>query len=123
MARSEAEKPPYELRDHWLATWEQALSTMKDQGTWHPVQRPVLDEYVFALRAADEARRTDDASQWDRHARRARSLARDLVLTPEAQRLHGIKHGDRRDENPFATFVPDVTDLDQKREERRRRRA
>lgn len=105
MARGEVEKPPYELRDHWLATWEQALSTMKDQGTWHPVQRPALDEYVFALAAAEAARRAGEDSQWDRHTRRARALARDLVLTPEAQRLHGI-HGERRSESPFAGFAP-----------------
>jgi hypothetical protein len=33
------------------------LKTLKAQGTWAWEQKPLLDEYVHALRAADDARR------------------------------------------------------------------
>jgi hypothetical protein len=117
--RPEVEKPPGGLRGHWLATWEQALSTMKDQGTWHPVQRPLLDEYVYASQAAEAAREAGEDAQWDRHVRRARALARDLVLTREAQRLYGISGEREKKTSPFAGFAPPDDEIAKKRAAKR----
>lgn len=51
-----AEKPPRGLNAYWLGVWRHALKTLKAQGTWAWEQKPLLDEYVYALKAAEEAR-------------------------------------------------------------------
>lgn len=56
MAIPSVERPPPKLTSHWLAVWRCALKTMQEQGTWEPELRPLLDEYVYALRAAESAR-------------------------------------------------------------------
>jgi hypothetical protein len=100
--------------------WDHALGVMKEQGTWAWELKPLLDEYVFALRAAEATRdgfgwldaleryaeNADELpeiawsvlrevagslpTQWDRHTKRAAGLADKLVLTPEAKRRHGV---------------------------------
>jgi hypothetical protein len=110
------ERPPKNLNAYWLGVWRRALKTMKAQDTWAPEQKPLLDEYVYALRGAEAAREgftwlekledvdelTDTAwktlasiagglpTQWDRHTKRAAALAEALILTPKSQRAHGI---------------------------------
>jgi hypothetical protein len=110
------ERPPKGLDAYWLGVWRLALKTMQDQGTWSGEQRPLLDEYVFALRGAESARQgfawldhltdvvaSDEVdfiklaqiagalpTQWDRHTKRAAALADVLILTPKSQRAHGI---------------------------------
>jgi hypothetical protein len=104
------------LNSYWTHVWDHALSVLKAQGTWTWEQKPFLDEYVFALRAAEAARdgfawlehleQVEELSeqawktlasisgglptQWDRHTKRAAALADALILTPKAQRAHGI---------------------------------
>lgn len=56
MAIPSAERPPRGLDARWLAVWRHALKTLKEQGTWAWEQRPLLDEYLYALKAAEEAR-------------------------------------------------------------------
>lgn len=51
-----AETPPRGLDAYWLGVWRHALKVLKAQGSWAWEQKPLLDEYVFALRAADQAR-------------------------------------------------------------------
>lgn len=111
-----AERPPRGLDAYWLGHWRHCLKQLKEQGTWRWEQRPLLDEYVFALKAAEDARNgfewldhlrhavaSEDVdfvalqsiasglpTQWDRHTKRAASLAETLVLTPRAQRAHGV---------------------------------
>lgn len=118
--RPTAERPPVGLNAYWLGAWRHALSLMKEQGTWGWELKPLLDEYVYALRAAEATRdgfawldalevyaeNADELPeiawatlaqiasslpiQWDRHTKRAALLADKLVLTPEARKRHGI---------------------------------
>lgn len=127
-----AEKPPKGLNAYWLGVWRHALKVMKADGTWAFELRPLLDEYVFALRAAEATRDgfrwldaleryAEDAddlpeiawsvlrevagslpTQWDRHAKRAAALADKLILTPEAKRRHGLFDDTAESEDPFA---------------------
>lgn len=111
-----AERPPEGLNAYWLGVWRHALKTMQAQGSWAWEQRPLLDEYVFALRGAQDARDgfawldkleaciddSDDVpdiawgvlakiagglpTQWDRHTKRAAALADQLALTPRGRK-------------------------------------
>lgn len=57
MARTPAaESPPRGLTAYWLGVWRCALRVLKEQGTWSWEQKPLLDEYVHALRGAEAAR-------------------------------------------------------------------
>jgi hypothetical protein len=55
-----AETPPPGLNAYWLGVWRHVLKVLKEQKTWAWEQRPLVDEYVFALKAAEEARRGFD---------------------------------------------------------------
>lgn len=97
------ERPPA-VKEPWLGIWRFALRQMQAQGTWTPVCKPLLDEYVAALRLAVEHRALAEAdpvqvnresglqhmhagfSSADREHRRAQALAVELLLTPKAQR-------------------------------------
>lgn len=98
-----AERPPEGLDAYWLGVWRHALKTLKAQETWAWEQKPLLDEYVFALEEAATSRdlaksdpyhETDKGllhphpgfAQADRAARRAIVFADTLKLTPEQQR-------------------------------------
>jgi len=106
-----AERPPAGLSAHWTHTWTHALKVLKAQGTWAWEQKPLLDEYVFALRESQTARELAEAdpyhetdkgllhphpgfAQADRAARRALVLADALKLTPEQQRKLGTTSSD-----------------------------
>ncbi len=95
-----AETPPQGLDAYWLGVWRHALKVMQEQGSWRWEQRPLLDEYVFALIAAHEARLADLATVWDRHANRSLRLANALVLTPEAQAKLLVVDDDTEDAIP-----------------------
>lgn len=114
------ERPPKGLTAYWTGTWRRALKTLKEQGTWAPEQKPLLDEYVHALRGAEEARKgfawldhLEDAvaseevdfislrtiatglpTQWDRHTKRAAALADQLALTPRGRKAISFSSGE-----------------------------
>ncbi|GAC1406101.1 MAG: hypothetical protein NVSMB60_25780 [Mycobacterium sp.] len=92
-----AERPPEGLDAWWLGVWRGALKALKEQGSWAWQQRPLLDEYVFALIAAQSARDDEDAGVWDRHVRRASVLADQLALTPRGRKAVGV--GEESDGN------------------------
>jgi hypothetical protein len=124
-----AERPPTGLDAYWLGVWRHALKALKEQGTWKAEQKPLLDEYVFALRAAEATRdgfawleKLEDVAsrdevdwqvlgqianalptQWDRHVKRAEKLAQTLLLTPESQSRHANSDSDE-EKDPFAEF-------------------
>jgi hypothetical protein len=109
--RPTCERPPSGLNSYWTHVWDHALKVMRDQGTWAWELKPLLDEYVFALKGAEDARvgfgwldhlkesvASEDVdwlvlrqvagalpTQWDRHTKRAAALADALVLTPAAK--------------------------------------
>lgn len=102
-----AETPPFGLTAYWLGVWRHALKVMKEQDSWAWEQKPLLDEYVAALVEAEGARQlakedpyheTEKGllhphpgfAQADRASRRAVVLAGTLLITPEAQRAHGL---------------------------------
>lgn len=125
-----AERPPKGLSAHWLGVWRGALKVMKQQGTWSWEQKPLLDEYVYALRAADDCRQGFDwldgmlerdwekfedlrvleriavglPVRWDQHAKRAAALADQLVLTPRGRKAAGIGQDDE-DEPPAPSAI------------------
>lgn len=124
-----AEKPPEGLNAYWLGVWRHCLKTLKDQGSWAWEQKPLLDEYVFAMRGAADARKgfkwldhlaeavasedvdwvvlrtiaTGLPTQWDRHVKRAAALADQLGLTPRGRKAGGIGGRQEADEpaDPF----------------------
>ncbi len=139
MAISSVERPPG-LPAPWLDVWRGALKAMKEHGTWAPAMRPLLDEYVFALRAASDARegfagldRLEDAAaseeidwvalrqvatglpvQWDRHVKRAAALADQLGLTLRGRMAAGSTANMAAATDPFAK----LDELSQRRRKR-----
>lgn len=118
--RPTAERPPAGLNSYWTHTWQHALKVLKEQGSWSWEQKPLLDEYVFALIGAEDARNgfkwldaleryaenVDDTPeiawstlgkiaaglpvQWDRHTKRAMALADQLGLTDRGRKAADI---------------------------------
>jgi hypothetical protein len=103
------EKAPGGLHEPWLGIWRISLKQMKEQGSWVVSQRPLLDEYVYALRAAHGARTSaESAVAWDKHSKRALALADALGLTPKAKKAFG-KAGEggkdgEQSSDPFSTL-------------------
>lgn len=132
-----AERPPQGLSAYWLGVWRHALKTLKDQGSWAWEQKPLLDEYVYALMEAERARvgfgwldalehyarDADDLpqiawttlgqiasslpTQWDRHTKRAAALADQLALTPRGRKAVGVVEDDEVTVDPFAALDED----------------
>ena len=122
--RPTAERPPSGLDSYWTHVWDHALKVLKEQDTWAWELKPLLNEYVYALKGAADARdgfawlehleesvASEDINwivlqriagglptQWDRHTKRASALAETLLLTPAARRRHGL--GTDSDEKP-----------------------
>lgn len=127
MAAPVAETPPQGLDAYWLGVWRHALKTLQEQASWAWEQKPLLDEYVFALRAAEDARKgfkwldalevyaenAEDMpeiawstlakivgglpTQWDRHTKRAMALADQLALSERGRKAVGIRDDDEED--------------------------
>jgi hypothetical protein len=123
-----AERPPRGLDARWLGVWRHALKCLREQGSWRWEQAPLLAEYVYALRAADDARegfawldRVGELAEepvdfqalakvasglpnvWDRHVRRAQALADQLALSERGRRAAGV--GVERGEAPADPFA------------------
>lgn len=96
---------PSGLDADYSSVWRLALKALTDQETWTPAQRPLLDEYVFALQAAEVARLADEPTHWDRHAKRASVLADQLALSPRGRKAVGCGN-DEQPTDPFARFAP-----------------
>lgn len=50
------EKCPEGLGPNWNAIWRLTRDELKDAGTFSASMRPLLDEFVFALKGAEDAR-------------------------------------------------------------------
>lgn len=129
--RATADRPPKGLNSYWTHTWDRARSVMVEQGTWAWELKPLLDEYVYAMRAAEAARHgfkwldaleeyaenADDLpeiawsvlreiagglpTQWDRHTKRAAALADQLALTPRGRKAIALADTTEEPEDPF----------------------
>lgn len=136
-----AETPPEGLDAYWLGVWRHALKQLKEQGSWAWEQKPLLDEYVHALRAAEDARKgfkwldalevyaenADDLPEiawstlrgiasglpnvWDRHAKRAMSLADQLALTDRGRKAAGVFDAGEDEEPSGLDALDNVTPL------------
>ena len=94
---------------------------MKRDQTWGLHLHPLLIEYVFALKAARVARDSDQATAWDRHMRRAMTLADQLGLTPGARRRLGVANREKDDvAAQFADLDNAVVDLSARRAQKQR---
>lgn len=119
-----AERPPQGLPAYWVGVWRHALKQLKDQDSWAWEQKPLLDEYVYALKGAEDARKgfkwldaleiyAENAeelpeiawstlagiaaglpAQWDKHTKRAMALADQLALTDRGRKAAGVTLGD-----------------------------
>lgn len=133
MAVPTAERAPSGLNSYWTHTWQHALRTLKEQGSWAWEQKPLLDEYVFALIGAEQARvgfkwldalerYAEDADelpdiawstlgkiagslpvQWDRHTKRAMALADQLALSERGRKAVGL--GEQESDEPADPFA------------------
>ena len=104
------------------------MKQLQDQGSWAWESKPLLDEYVYALKAAEDARKgfrwldaleeyaenADELpeiawsvlgriasglpSQWDKHTKRAMALADQLALTDRGRKAAGIRDDDDAEE-------------------------
>lgn len=122
--RPTAERSPSGLSSYWTHVWDHALKQLQAQGSWAWEQKPLLDEYVFALKGAEDARNgfkwldaleeyadgADDLPeiawmtlgkiaaglpiQWDRHTKRAMALADQLALTDRGRKAAGVGNSD-----------------------------
>lgn len=138
-----AERPPQGLDAYWTGAWRHALSTLKEQGTWAWELKPLLDEYIYALRGAEATRNgfawlealeeyaehADELpeiawsvlreiagslpTQWDRHTKRAAALADQLALTPRGRKVVGI--GDSDDDASKGDPLAELDQLAQRR--------
>lgn len=136
-----AERPPEGLNAYWLGVWRHALKQLQDQGSWAWEQKPLLDEYVYALKAAEDARKgfkwldalevyaenADDLPEiawstlrgiasglpnvWDRHAKRAMALADQLALTDRGRKAADIHDGDEAEEPSGLDALDNVTPI------------
>src|SRR5262249_45427062 len=89
------------LDAYWLGAWRAALKQLKEQGSWVPAHKPLLDEYVRALQLADRAFKSDAGG--DRHSKRALAYAVELELTPRVQKARKKpKEPDAKPQDPFA---------------------
>lgn len=138
-----AERPPRGLDANWLGVWRHALKTMKAQQTWTWEQAPLLAEYVYALREAEDERdnarsqpyrETDQGlmhphpgfSISDRAVKRANALAKTLRLTHEEQEKlrksrAGKDESQRKDKTPEQIAAEEFAELDELAERRRTR--
>lgn len=124
------ERPPG-IKMPWLQVWRNALRELKETGVWAPHVRPLLDEYVYALKGAADCRdgfawldhlegcvASEDIdwivlgkiagglpTAWDRHTKRAAALADQLALTPRGRKAAGLI-GEESDgvEDPFGAI-------------------
>src|SRR5258708_588369 len=97
-----AETPPAGLDAYWVGVWRHVLKVLKEQGTWAWEQRPIVDEYVFALVHAKRAREEEEMKVWDTLARRAAALADQLALTPRGRKGLKMREEDVQQETPLA---------------------
>src|SRR5437667_342125 len=101
MGVSALERPPG-WPEPWLGLWRITHKQLREQGSWVPAHKPLLDEYVRALKLARTAFEAGEGG--DRHSKRALAYATELGLTPRAQKALRVKAKEAVDgeQDPFA---------------------
>lgn len=105
------ERPPG-WPEPWLGLWRVSHRQLREQGSWVPAHKPLLDEYVRALKMAANA--FDAGEGGDRHAKRALAFAVELGLTPKTQKVLRVKakEAENGEQDPFRS----LDELEQKRQ-------
>jgi hypothetical protein len=86
MARNRSVSPPPDLPDDGKVLWRAAVRQLQEQGSWRPVDGPLLESYVQSVLSARASRR---AGQHDAAAiaeRDAAARATSLLLTADTRR-------------------------------------
>src|SRR5687767_12965260 len=85
MPRNRTVSPPSDLPEPGRVLWRAAVRQLQEQGSWRPVDGPLLESYVHLILRARACR---DAGQHDLAAaaeRDAAARARDLLLTADTR--------------------------------------
>ena len=111
MGVSPLEQPPG-WPEPWLGLWRITHKQLKEQGSWVPAHKPLVDEYVRALKLANAAFEAGEGG--DRHSKRALAYAVELGVTPEARKQLALKAKEAAggDKDPFEA----LDELEQKRQ-------
>lgn len=99
------EMEPAGLSEHWSGVWQGTRDALVECEAWGSELKPFLDEYVFALVAAESAREAGASTAWDRHAKRAMRIAELLCVTPRARRLAFGPPAAPEPDDPFRQFI------------------
>lgn len=97
MARNRTVSPPPRLPEPGRILWRAAVRQLQAQGSWRPVDGPLLESYVHSVMYARACR---DVGQHDAAAsaeRDAAQRARDLLLTADTR--HRAPNGKPRSTN------------------------
>jgi hypothetical protein len=71
MARNRSVSPPPDLPDDGKVLWRAAVRQLQEQGSWRPVDGPMLESYVQSVLSARASRRAgqhDSAAVAEQHA-------------------------------------------------------
>lgn len=86
MGRNRSVSPPPEFSDDAKSLWRTAVRQLQQQGTWRPVDGPLLESYVQCVLAARDSRRAGRHDFASISERDAADRAAALMLTPETRR-------------------------------------
>lgn len=84
--RPRSVSPPPEFSDDAQTLWRACVRQLQEQGTWRPVDGPLLESYVQSVITARAARRAGQHDMAAAAEDRAAVRASALMLTPESRR-------------------------------------
>ncbi len=87
MARNRTVSPPPDLPDDGKVLWRAAVRQLQTQGSWRPVDGPLLESYVHSVLAARGARAAGQHGIAASAERDAADRAGTLLLTADT-RMH-----------------------------------
>jgi phage terminase small subunit len=98
------------LTERLSTIWQASYRQIDEAGDLTPAMEALLEEFVFALKGAQDARFAGVSVAEDKAVKRASQLADQLGLSPKTRRKASAKH----DKDPFAA----LDELEQKRQNR-----
>ena len=100
---------PSGLNDRLSAVWVASREELEGAGNLTPAMEALLEEFVLALKGAEDARMAGVSVAEDKAAKRASQLADQLGLTPKRRRKRGAS---AKQDDPIAV----LDELEQKRQ-------
>jgi len=86
MARNRTVSPPPDLPEDGKVLWRAAVRQLQTQGSWRPVDGPLLESYVQSILRARAAREAGDHDVAEVAEDRAADRAGRLLLTADTRR-------------------------------------